>query len=155
MSKIVVQNEIGNKQILDDELVEGSIRPCTSRGIIEYIKKASPQTYTEEEVEIGKWVDGKPLYRKSIMVNELTYALSGNTTPIDISDLDVDIVTVDYTHTFMSNDNGYYIIPQYYYSNNDYWHVFYSRYAQSLYIRSSKFNNFGYAVITIEYTKKN
>lgn len=44
-----------------------------------YVQVADPNTYSTEEVKIGKWIDGKPLYRKIIQGNIPTIP-SGSTT---------------------------------------------------------------------------
>lgn len=71
-----------------------------------------PYKYSTNETVVGKWIDGKPLYRKTF---------SGNTLPttgekkleINVSSLDIEKGFIDVTHSyFHDTTNGrYYPIP--------------------------------------------
>lgn len=54
---------------------KNSIYVRNSNGVYEEFTKKSEEVYSTEEVKIGTWIDGKPLYRKTIVANfELQFA---------------------------------------------------------------------------------
>lgn len=54
---------------------KNSIYVRNSNGVYEEFAKKSEEVYSTEEVKIGTWIDGKPLYRKTIVANfELQFA---------------------------------------------------------------------------------
>lgn len=103
----------------------------------------TPQIYSLEEREIGVWVDNKPLYQKTIILN-----VPINTTfYVDISDLNIDkVISVN---GVFNRDTGWYPINTYYSSN------FYSLVGvESQRLRISLFVEASYEQrITILYTK--
>ena len=67
--------------------------------------------YSTEEVRIGTWIDGKPLYRRTIIFNKMTL------TPVSIQEYDIEydndsfwntvgLIMIDYTHTYLIRYNG-------------------------------------------------
>lgn len=54
---------------------KNSIYVRNSNGVYEEFIKKSEEVYSTEETKIGTWIDGKPLYRKTIVANfELQFA---------------------------------------------------------------------------------
>lgn len=82
-------------------------------------KLTSLTTYSTEEINTGKkWIDGKPIYSKTI-----TYTVTGGTTT-DISSLNIETV-VDYNticHRYGSNNNDW--EEPFYNSTTDYFRSF-------------------------------
>ena len=70
-----------------------------------YIKKTGDNYSTEERV-IGTWIDGKPLYQKTIV---RTGTISSSSIPHQISDVDYIFIT---EFIYKDNDNIYYINEQ-------------------------------------------
>ncbi len=93
MSAAVIQlNLIGEGQssitILDTRIVNGAY-------IYQYIKNtdaaqaiAVSDDYSTNEAIVGHWIDGKPLYQKTI--TGTTSSVSGDYYSVDVSDLDID-----------------------------------------------------------------
>lgn len=52
------------------------------------------EVYSENEVKIGTWIDGKPLYRKVFTITNLT---SSNTNLVDVSGLSIDFAKISGT----------------------------------------------------------
>ena len=74
----------------------------------DYINKLN--TYSTEETIIGTWIDGKPLYRKTLTFNT---TINSNT-PLYIAHniSNVDTIFVDYSHSYFWNDTvGSYSLP--------------------------------------------
>ena len=104
------------------------------------------ENYSTEEVVIGKWIDGKPLYRK---------VLSSTT----ISDSNVDI-TLPSNIDFMSIDKveikagGFSFFSDRYTNANDLIQIFkFNATTLKVVLGSSWKSNFKSAIIVIEYTK--
>ena len=104
------------------------------------------ENYSTEEVVIGKWIDGKPLYRK---------VLSSTT----ISDSNVDI-TLPSNIDFMSIDKveikagGFSFFSDRYTNANDLIQIFkFNATTLRVVLGSSWKSNFKSAIIVIEYTK--
>lgn len=95
-------------------------------------------TYSTNEIEIGRWIDGKPIYRK--VLSGTTHATAGTVTSIDITSLNVDTV-VNYRSVVNWNGTGY-MTDGYYgsstaylmaYANSNTEFRIYSRYASRPY----------------------
>ena len=61
-----VQLEQGSKATSYEAYIEPKIYVRNSNGVYEEFAKKSEEVYSTEEVRIGTWIDGKPLYRKVI-----------------------------------------------------------------------------------------
>lgn len=70
----------------------------------------NPVIYSTEEREIGVWTDGKPLYQKTLVVANVGSVGSSLVTPIEITDIPFDFVTVVNANIYDSNDNRRYIL---------------------------------------------
>ena len=69
--------------------------------------------YSTEERVIGRWVDGKPLYQKTIMTNiAITSATQNIEIPEDSSGWD--IVMVDNSHSLLQSTTSYITLPRVY-----------------------------------------
>ena len=63
-----------------------------------------PLIYSTEEREVGVWIDGKPLYQKTILANSTD--VSGTLQRLDVSILDIDtFVKVDGTFDRITTNN--------------------------------------------------
>ena len=113
----------------------------------------SINTYSTDEIRVGTWIDGKPLYRKV-----LTRTGIGD---LDISSLSVDTLMIDYSHSyvFVSSLNRYVSLAGTSVSNDSVGSYQTSIYANSTKttIRVEKGTNLTTTdvVVTIEYTKTN
>lgn len=58
--------------------------------------------YSTEEIIIGKWIDGKNLYRKIYQINNP----SGTQSIIDISNLNADLCWVNTSHSFLKTSTS-------------------------------------------------
>ena len=111
----------------------------------------SINTYSTDEIRVGTWIDGKPLYRKV-----LTRTGIGD---LDISSLSVDTLMIDYSHSyvFVSSLNRYVSLAGTSVSNDSVGSYQTSIYANSTKttIRVEKGTNLTTTdvVVTIEYTK--
>lgn len=107
--------------------------------------------YSTEEQRIGIWIDGKPLYRKSIMktINSSVSADLGS-----ISDIDY-INVVDGCTKFTSGSNSYYVPTSTYETSNNYSKLFIQK-NNSTNIATIKWtgnSTTGTIYATVEYTK--
>ena len=75
-----------------------------------HIKEVA-NTYSTNEQIIGKWIDGKPLYRKVIKLNCPICPKEGNSADAntDVSSLNIDYIMFKYTSVFCVSDN--FIVP--------------------------------------------
>ena len=105
--------------------------------------------YSASEVIVGKWKNGKPIYR---VVYETTTTAGDNSIAISNISNDIDdIITITGT-TIQSNSN---IIPiNYYHSSSDYANLYYkSANPESIIIRCGNSYGFGTTRLIIEFTK--
>lgn len=61
--------------------------------------------FSEKEVIIGKWTDGKPLYRKTFIVDAIDTS-DGTEQLIDVTGLNADIIWIDVGNSFYLTSNG-------------------------------------------------
>jgi hypothetical protein len=86
-----VQLEQGSKATSYEAYIEPQIYVRNSNGVYEEFLKKSEEIYSTEEQRIGTWIDGKPLYRKTIISNfELPFVTQVTSYNIDhnISNID-------------------------------------------------------------------
>lgn len=110
-------------------------------------------TYSTDEIRVGTWIDGKPIYKKTYITNENT----GSST-VDISTLNAKEI-MDYNSVcYRKGTNNDYEHP-YYAGDNDYFRVFFrtnsasSDYPTSIQYRiASSYSSFKITT-TIYYTK--
>ena len=62
-----VQLEQGSKATSYEAYIEPQIFVRNSNGVYEEFTKKSEEVYSTEEVKIGTWIDGKTVYRKTII----------------------------------------------------------------------------------------
>lgn len=73
---------------------------ATIKTLIGNLKSSTYDVYSTNETVIGTWIDGKPLYRKTMEFSNLS---SGeNNIPHGIAN--VDILMVDKNHSFATNE---------------------------------------------------
>lgn len=115
----------------------------------EEIYSTNYNNYSTDEIVIGKWIDGKPLYRK---VFNITNPASSNTNYVNISSMNIDTVT--HLYGYYKTNAGTFGIP--FHDSNDNLSVMFISGDNNLYIRGRFGNN--YTSITevkviLEYTK--
>ena len=110
-------------------------------------------TYSTDEIRIGTWIDGKPIYRKTYITNENT----GSST-VDISTLNAKEINDYNSVCYRKGTNNDYEHP-YYAGDDDYFRVFFrtnsasSDYPTSIQYRiASSYSSFKIKT-TIYYTK--
>ena len=64
-----IQLEQGSKATSCEAYIEPQIFVRNSNGVYEEFTKKSEEVYSTEEQRVGTWIDGKPLYRKTIVAN--------------------------------------------------------------------------------------
>ena len=127
-----------NGKIVDTENVEDKTSNAPSMRLMEEMMK---DIYSTKEQAIGTWIDGKPLYRKTI---ETTVNNQQQTISLDFS--------IDKLKNVEGElDNGNQVIPIGYNDNTNYCCVFMQKSNKSLYYMSSWSS--GTLYITLEYTK--
>ncbi len=117
--------------------------------------KFQPIIYSEEEREVGVWIDGKPLYQKTINTGSL---VGNTTTEIDLSNLYIDNCIRSYGFTKTSNADGGWqinindITPG---NINGSIRVYYSTSTSKLYVTLGRDvgNSYTTSYVTICYTK--
>lgn len=86
-----LQIEQGSKNTSYEAYIEPKLSVRNSNGVYEEFAKKSEEVYSTEEQRIGTWIDGKPLYRKTIISNfELPFVTQVTSYNIDhnISNID-------------------------------------------------------------------
>ena len=114
------------------------------------IEKANNQKkYLTAEQIIGTWIDGKPLYRKTIQKSFVD-----NWTTLYLNDINADTIYINYGKTFANFkiDNTYYSNGQFYISETDFFRTFIANKNELLVAFASAMTE-KEATITIEYTK--
>lgn len=106
-----------------------------------------PIIYSTEEREVGVWLDGKPLYQKSLPVTNTTGSYS-----VNIASLSADaVIRID---IYLHNDTGGdYVCGTYYESNYDKLNYYFTSNKQYVVIRAGQTYSIGSGYITIYYTK--
>lgn len=102
----------------------------------------SPNDYSTEETKIGTWIDGKPLYRKTLNIT------SGFSTRLNITH---NISNIDYCKCYGTLITGGTMTEHFYASSTDYFRCF--RDGDIVKIRYGTDNNPTTIIINLEYTK--
>lgn len=134
-------NEVINAK--QDKLISGTGIEITGKNIINNIQ----ENYSTNEQKIGKWIDGKPLYRK---VLNITNPAGSNTDYKDVADLNIS--TLVNLYGYYKNASGKFDIP-FYDSDSNYCVMFISQYNQ-LRGRFGLPSEVLEAKVILEYTKK-
>lgn len=114
--------------------------------LLEEIQKVDSKiVYSTEEQVVGTWIDGKPLYRKTIKITDTT---SNAWTEFSHNISDIDIVTHFYGIYVRKKDNVFYNVPD---SQGTYIEMSFSR-TNCLYYTSPAYLT-GTFYINVEYTK--
>ena len=106
-----------------------------------HIKEVA-NTYSTNETIVGKWIDGKPLYRKVITTNS---------TQIDVSSFNIE--SVSDVRYFVKTDDNYIFPGAYCYSSNNMVALYFSGGYSQMSIGFARPDNFSSATIILEYTK--
>lgn len=115
----------------------------------EEIYNQNVMNYSTTEQVVGKWIDGKPLYRK---VFNITNPTSSNTNYIDISSMNIDTAT--HLYGYYKTNAGTFGIP--FHDSNDNLSVMFISGDTNLYIRGRFGNNYTSITevkVVLEYTK--
>ena len=72
---------------------------ATIKTLIGNLKSSTYDVYSTNETVVGTWIDGKPIYRKTMEFSNLS--VGENNIPHGIAD--VDIIMVDRDHSFATN----------------------------------------------------
>ena len=83
---------------------KNSIYVRNSNGVYEEFAKKSEEAYSTEEVKIGTWIDGKPLYKKVLKINNIRI---DNSTIIITNILNMDTL-INAEGLFINGSNGIY-----------------------------------------------
>lgn len=98
--------------------------------------------YSTEEMIVGRWIDGKPLYQKTIQLQ--------NTNNYDLSDIPVDKM-INLSGTLCNNDNTLMIFTSSYINGSFSLTAYYDNSDKFIHLKIP--SNFKWAYITIQYTK--
>lgn len=135
------------------ETVNGVTCRNTSTILCEYMEDyyitqsiSESNTYSTSEIEIGRWIDGKPIYRKVIVATTVSGA---NTINTGISNIDRMIKWEGSTKQANTNVGGL----SYYISTADQSICYYAGGSNQFIIRTGSSYGFGQTVIICEYTK--
>lgn len=108
----------------------------------EHIKEVSQEVYSTDETVIGKWIDGKPIYRKVITTNS---------TKIDVSSFNIESIS---DVRYFVKTTGNYIFPgAYCYSSNNMVALYFVNGYSEMSIGFVRPDTFSSATIILEYTK--
>lgn len=125
----------------------------TSTILCEYIEDyyitqaiSESNTYSTDEIVVGRWIDGKPIYRKVIVATTVSGA---NTINTGISNIDRMIKWEGSTKQANTNVGGL----SYYISTTDQSICYYAGGSNQFIIRTGSSYGFGQTVIICEYTK--
>lgn len=116
--------------------------------------------YSTTEQRVGTWIDGKPLYRKTFVINQISH----KQTKISISDLHIEEGFFDLNHSYFScsvpSRKAPLIISNVSYGNpginasaSDQSGVFFESTYSNIVLEMAYNWSFSGAVVTIEYTK--
>lgn len=144
-----IQLEEGEKATTYEAYIEPKLLLRNSNGVYEEFAKKSEEVYSTEEVKIGTWIDGKPLYRK---VLSLTTPSTTNSTKIANFDKTF-IIKNYYGNAFISASNQ--LLPINFYFTDVYKIATYVvNNSGEIYMKigSEAYRN-QQATLTIEYTK--
>lgn len=103
-------------------------------------------SYSTTEKVIGTWIDGKPLYQKTLTG---TYSSSQNV-DISVADLDIETIMFDLSASFRIQSDGNRLYVGYYFDSSDKCQCYYNKSLNC--IRLQKGGS-GTAYVTIRYTK--
>ena len=102
------------------------------------------QIYSTDETVIGKWINGKPLYRKAVKASVNT----GYQDAYDVSNMNMDEV-INISGTISQTAGSFVPIP-YYTNSSDFTIIYYPKSSKYIRVNTSKA---GIVNIIIEYTK--
>ena len=105
-------------------------------------------TYSTEEIVVGKWIDGKPIYRKTVICGALPNATTKNVSH-GISDLDY---VVNYKGIAKNPTVNYYIPINYTAQTDTISYCFISKDNISIYCAVDR-TSYTETYVTLEYTK--
>ena len=110
---------------------------------------SSKNIYSTEEIKIGTWIDGKPIYRKVYQYTTGAGANSRTFSEAGITNIDK-IVNIS-GFTLQPNSNNY--VPLSYYNSSVDWANFYTGGKNAFSVRCGSSYGFGATTVIFEYTK--
>lgn len=116
-SEYKIQIEQGSIATSYEEYVEPKIYVLNNNGIYEEFisKKDTLDIYSMEEIQIGTWFDGKPIYRKTIIASVTVTT----TIKIALDITNVDLVWINFGKSFYQKDDKSIIMGLLYYYDNE------------------------------------
>ena len=105
--------------------------------------------YSTTEQEIGTWIDGKPLYQKTIVVTD-SFSSTKNYTDNDIASAEMLIIYDGYYVS--STSEGTYYLPLNYTESSYNTYTGYREYNHNIFMRCNGFSS-SKCVVTVRYTK--
>lgn len=149
----VVAGDLISVRVRSDNTTSSAYSGARSYLYCEYVEDyyitqavSESNTYSTNEIEIGRWIDGKPIYRKVIVATTVAGANSINT---GISNIDRMIKWEGSTKQANSNVGGL----SYYISSTDFSVCYYAGGSNQFIIRTGSSYGFGQTVIICDYTK--
>lgn len=132
--------------------IEPKIHVKNDNGVFEEfvnVEEIKETNYSTIEQRIGTWIDGKPLYRKTIQ-----RSCSEDWTDIDVTNLNADTIYIDYGKTFATFKVGEtpFTNGQFYSNNTDYVRIFISG-KNNINVAFASPMAERQVTVTIEYTK--
>ncbi len=122
---------------------------------IKTLQQETGEIYSQAEQAIGQWVDGKIIYRKTL-IRDVTHIGGTEFSEIfDLSGLNYDLIWVDSSHTFIVGT--VYCTGASYYKNEQDWFYTYIRQSNKDLIAAGipvSGNTITKIIVTIQYTKK-
>lgn len=114
-------------------------------------KKAVPK-YSTDETVVGTWIDGKPIYRRVVKVENPKLHIA---TPLNVSNADTLVNAVICANRINQRPNTYQIYP--FYTNGDYYTPYVAVEDNKLILvneaTGSQYSTITKAIVTVEYTK--
>ena len=152
----VVAGDLISVRVRSDNTTSSAYSGARSYLYCEYVEDyyitqavSESNTYSTDEIEIGRWIDGKPIYRK-VWTGTITSGTSQTIVNNVLTDLSIDTVV---SITSMAKDNDNRRLPSYYFSSTDLFRIYISNGSLQLGIGSSyPVKPFSYHVI-MDYTK--
>lgn len=123
--------------------------------IYDYLDEQEEKTvYSTEEKEVGTWIDGKPLYQKTIVLENTTISSSTKEiTILDITNYDIVLIKNFYINgdTSSSAGNRHKFLQN---TNDSSSYCVIRGYQNNLLLQANNHKYINKAYITVQYTKK-
>lgn len=115
-------------------------------------KLGGEEIYSEDEIVIGKWIDGKPLYRKTYITDAITLYNGGQVKNTDLGDFLKDLDVMTKIHGTINREDGWQIEINSYQYTSGFRYVAYNKSTHMMYTAGME-NVIANVYIHFEYTK--